>query len=558
MAPSHLNPAASATERAPLLRNLSPPIGLPGRPWSTSVLTFAARIFAALSVLWLLVDYWDWTQLPLNPLPTYSVAIIGMHYLGQNPALGFIFLFWDEPSNFLQGAGPAGISAAQHLRNSPATRYVHFNITIYESKPVLGGALAFHDVNGSSVFPKDDPMQIPIAAEDVAGTALVWNSALFTQDSEKVLRDKIEFIELGPKQIGYKTPMSTWVQLLWTYGNSVWRGNKLAQDGALQKAIVKVPLVPDVAKIFKSLGVLRPLRQRANDMLRGRSISERYTTDILEPQVQRAYGQGLNKVTGLTAMMAVAQEEFANAYQGENLIQRLRRIVHEIDVEVRTSTRVTGIKYVEIGEKHPAWLIRHESADGGGGNSSIEMFDGVIIAALDFDILLENGEKSVPNLVNYYDIDADAAQAAVREDDYYVPVHITFFTSDAKLSPWDDDEEVLFLEPQKAAGMRELTLVREVFNYQDNSTKAEYLYHVLSIRSVLEVLRSRANITWSYQTKIEKAYPVLSPLQRFPPFKMPWAKGFWWTSIIQRAGTSVDLNWLAGKVAAQGLINEVS
>jgi hypothetical protein len=81
---------------------------------------------------------------------------------------------------------------------------VRFNITIFESKPVIGGVLAFHDVEGSSspVFPKDDQAQSLITAEDIAGKALMWSNALFTRDSEKILGDKVEFIELGHEQVG--------------------------------------------------------------------------------------------------------------------------------------------------------------------------------------------------------------------------------------------------------------------------------------------------------------------------------------------------------------------
>ncbi|KAI3343137.1 hypothetical protein F4824DRAFT_132246 [Ustulina deusta] len=550
MAPLYPNPAPSAAEREPLLPDLRMvPIDDSderGDSYMDMSLLVPCLLFFSLLFYGFFAD-WDIGQELSEPLPTYNVAIVG--------------------------AGPAGISAAQHLRNSRAARTsVHFNITIYESKPVLGGALALHHANGSSVFPKDDPNQSPITAEDIAGTALMWNNALFTQDSEKALKDKIKFTELGPERIGYyqnalktasasrpyrKTPTKTWAQLLWTYGNSVWRGDKLAQDGALRKAMLSAPLVPDVERIFKSLGVLNPLKQPAKDMLRDRRVSERYAADFLEPQVQRAYGQGLNEVTGLAAMMAAAQEESANAYGGGNLLQQLRRVVHSIGVDVRTARRVTDIKYVEIGERPRAWLVRHESADSGGGNSSIELFDKVIMAALDLDIQLQDSEEPPLDLRTYYSVDASATKAAVREGDPVVPVHITFFTSDAKLSPWDD-EQVLFLEPQELAGMRELTLVREIINSRDSSADVEYLYRVLSQRPILDELQSRTNITWSYQTKIEKAYPILSPLQHFPSFEIPWARGFWWTSGIQRAGTSVDLNWLAGKVAAEALISEVT
>ncbi|KAI0451478.1 hypothetical protein F5B21DRAFT_507255 [Xylaria acuta] len=546
--PSYSGRAAPATEREPLLASRdieSRGVVEQRNTWRVTIAVVALHLVAGLYGLSLLVYYWGSVHVPPAPLPTYNVAIIG--------------------------AGPAGIAAAQHLRNSPAARHVRFNVTIYESKPVLGGALAFRDANGSSVFPKNDQTQGPITAEDIAGSALMWDNALFTQDSEKVLKDKVDFFELGPEQIGYykgvtrtasatrpykKTPMLMWLKLLWTYGSSIGRGDKLTQDGTLRNAMLNTPLIPDVEKIFESLGVLKPLKQRANDMLKGRGISVQYSTDILEPQVQRAYGQSLNRVTGLTAMMAAAREESANAYGGGDLIERLQRIVKKIDVGVRTSTRVTGIKYLEVDEKQPAWLIRHECVDGDGGNSSFELFDKVIMAALDLDVQLENANEPAPGLMTHYNINANAVKASLLETDPFIPVQVTFFTSDVRLSP--DEDQVLFLEAQKAAGMRELALVREIVSHHDFSTKVEYLYRVLSDRPVIKELQSHAEITWSYEIKIEKAYPISFPLQGYPPFELPWAPGFWWTSVIQHAGTSIDLNWLAGKVVAQELIKGVA
>ncbi|KAI0486544.1 hypothetical protein F4859DRAFT_511535 [Xylaria cf. heliscus] len=560
--PPYTSRAAAAAEREPLLSSRhAQSHRVTGNPnaWRVTIAIIALHLVTGIYVLRFLVYHWGSVHVPPAPLPTYSVAIIG--------------------------AGPAGIAAAQHLRNSHAARY--FTITIYESRPVIGGALAIHDTNGSSVFPKNDQTQGAITAEDITGNALMWNNALFTQDSEKVLKDKVDFFELGSEQIGYykdavtktasavrpfkKTPMLMWLKLLWSYGSSVGRGDKLAQDGALRNTMLNAPLIPDVEQIFTSLGVSNSLKQKANDMLKSYGISVQYATDILEPQVQRAYGQSLNQVTGLTAMMAAAREESANAYGGGDLIARLQHIVQKIDVGVRTSTRVTGIQYLGVDERQPPWLIRHESTDGGGGESSFELFDKVIMAALDLDVQLENGDEPIPSLTTHYNVNATIVRASVGETDPFIPVHLTFFTSEARLSPWgQDDDQVLFLEAQNAAGMRELALVREVVSHHDFNTKVEYLYRVLSDRPVIKELQRHAEITWSYETKacifmlvikdslIEKAYPVSFPLQRYPSFELPWAHGMWWTSVIQRAGTSIDLNWLAGKIVAQELVKEVT
>ncbi|KAI1356938.1 hypothetical protein F5Y01DRAFT_309482 [Xylaria sp. FL0043] len=428
-----------------------------------------------------------------SPLPTYSVAIISRSLCAEVLLQGSFFPNGQAVFNLPTGAGPAGISAAQHLHNSPSARYMQFNVTIYESNPVVGGALALHETNGSYIYPKDDPTQDAIVAEDIAGTSLMWNNALFTQDSEEALMKKIEFVEVESQEEHHRSELT-------------WRGDKLVQDGSLRKAMLKAELVPDLEKIFKPLGVLKPLQKQAKDLVRDRRISDRYATDLLEPQVRRAYGQSLDQVTGFAAMMAASQEESANCYKGGDLIQQLQRVVHDIDVKVHTATRVTQLKYVELSEKRRSWLIRHESAEDGsnGGNSSLEMFDKVIMAALDFDVQIQNGDEPMLDLRTYYNVSANTAGAKLRDDgDPVVPVHVTFSTSTARLrSPWDD-EQVLFVEPQAPAGMRELILVREIVNSRDdNGMDVEYLYRVLSQGPVLDELRSRTNITWSYQTKV--------------------------------------------------------
>ncbi|KAI1176980.1 hypothetical protein F4777DRAFT_544144 [Nemania sp. FL0916] len=563
--------AGANTEQSPLLSSRSPhssprihiSIRFRNRNptvWPVVIAVVGLHLIAGYYVFRYLTDHWR----SIPPLNTYNVAVIG--------------------------AGPTGIAAAQYLHDASRNQNVRFRITIYESKPVVGGVLALHDVNGSSVFPKDDPMQSPIAAEDIAGNALTWSNALFTRDSQHFLKDNVNVVELGPENIGYyknavkivsatrpyrETPLNTWLWMVWNYGSSVWRGDNLAQAGNLRKAIFKVPLVSDIDKIFSSLGVLKPLRQQAKTTLKDRGISDQYAADILEPQVQRACGQSLNQVTGLTAMMAASEEDSANTYQGGDLLERLRRIVSEMDdVDVRTSTRVVGIRQAEISENHTAWLVRYEEGtDDSNRNESIESFDKVIMAAADFSIEFENSEAPSLALLAHYNADAadttttTTTETVKRAESPYIPVYITFFTTREKLSSWyHDDNQMLFVEPVeesgegeggRGSGMQELAFVREITDARGWYPRVEYLYRALSRRPVLEDLKRRIEMTWSYEAKIDSAYPISLPVHSFPSFRLPWAKGLWWTSVIQRAATSVDLNWLAGKIVARDLIREV-
>lgn len=67
---------------------------------------------------------------------------------------------------------------------------------------MIGGMLSLQDSNGVPVFPNHDPMQSYIAAEDIVGTALMWQNSLFTQDSEKILGDSVRFDEFGTNEVG--------------------------------------------------------------------------------------------------------------------------------------------------------------------------------------------------------------------------------------------------------------------------------------------------------------------------------------------------------------------
>ncbi|KAI0814462.1 hypothetical protein GGR55DRAFT_631949 [Xylaria sp. FL0064] len=458
------------------------------------------------------------------------------------------------------GAGPAGIAAAQYLRCSPAAQvYVDFNVTIFESSPVIGGALAIHDSNGDPVFPSDDPTQGHITAEDIAGTALMWQNSLFTRDSEKLLGDEVSFTEPGPQQVGYyadnahsiassarpyrKLPLSTWSRLLWTYGASVYRAAKFNGDGNLREKMLKAPITTDAEKIFDSLGVLEHLQQWAGTLLNKTGISEKYATEILEPQAQRAFGQGLSRLTGFAAMLAAAQEDSANAYTGGHMVQRLEQIAHKIDVPVHTSTRVVGLDYDYQGKQ---WGVQYESE----GETTSETFDKVILTALDLGIRLESSESGVHNLSSFYEPELNGKMEG-PEDDYFVPVYVTFFTSPAKLAAWGEHEQVLFLKGSGVA--EELTLLRETTSHMGT----QYLYRVLSYFPVLDELKDSYDVSWGYETRILNWQPARFPLFRMPSFEWPMAKGLWWSSVIQHAWSTVDLNWLAGKAVADDLIKEV-
>ncbi|KAI0889932.1 uncharacterized protein GGS22DRAFT_149544 [Annulohypoxylon maeteangense] len=472
---------------------------------------------------------------PPPPIPTYSVAIIG--------------------------AGPAGISATQHLYLESRGRDFHLNITLFESAPVIGGQLALNASAGGLVFPYDDDEQSPIIAEDIAGTALVWGNPLFTKSSEGMLGDNVEFSECPSQQVGYysdhivsettrpysKTPITNWLGLIFKYGSSVWHAGAMTKEGTgLRDHFVNPPLTTDPMQLMISLDILGSVQELARNGLDNRGISGAYVTEVLGPQVQRAHFQKILDTSTLTTMLAAAQEDYASFYVGGELVDRLEQVIGATSANVRAGATVAGIKHAYIDEENPAWLVSY----GASGLSGLraEAFDKVIIAAPNFDLYQASSID-----------DIEAASVLT-----YQPVYITFFTTPSRFRSdlFNDLNQILFFEEQAEnsafRGVRELAFVREVSRTRDDgSWGVEYLYRTLSNGDITEQLQQLDHeITWRYQTKLENAYPDLHPFRRFPTFKLS-EKSLWWTSAIHTIASTVDMSWLAGQIVAGEVLKEL-
>ncbi|KAI1482733.1 hypothetical protein F4774DRAFT_246655 [Daldinia eschscholtzii] len=504
------------------------------------LLVFIGEFFLELLVFALIVTFIFYipslcrflkSRFVVPPPPVYSVAIIG--------------------------AGPAGICAAQHLYHTAWARGVHVSTTIFESAPVIGGQLALNSSTGSPVFPYDDPTQDPIIAEDIAGTALLWGNPLFTKTSEKTLRDEVQISEAGSQRVSYfsgdhivvettrpyaKTPFFDWTGLIFRYGSSVWSAGAMAKQGAeLQDRLVDLPLVPDIAQLMISIGIFDYVKKSTQQELNDRGIGGAYVSEVLAPEVGRVYSQSMSDISALALMLAAGIEDTASAYVGGELIERLEMIVSAIGAHVRESTEVHGVKYARIDEDKSAWLVQH-SGPSASGRLQAEPFDKVIIAAPKFDLYKAASAE-----------DVEAASVLA-----YRTAYVTFFTVPRRIGAYGDDvNQVLFLE-NALGGVRELAFVREIARIGDDGySTVEYLYRALADSDALEQLEQlNLRISWSYQKKLENAYPYMLPSSRFPPFKLS-DKGLWWTSAIHTIASTVDTSCHAGKIVAEQLINEL-
>ncbi|KAI1490677.1 hypothetical protein F5X96DRAFT_523095 [Biscogniauxia mediterranea] len=482
----------------------------------------------------------SYIKLHFGPPPVYSVAIIG--------------------------AGPAGIAAAYQLKSSSPEQ---FDITIFETAPRVGGQLVLTNSNGGLVFPHDDPLQDPITAEDATGSALLYTNPLFTKDSERILRDRVVFTQLDSHEVKYysgersvtettrpydKTPTWSWLGLIWRYGAAVWQAGGMVRDGNLRDKITKAPLSPDVKSIMESLGVVELAQEWAVNQLGHRGIGGSYCTEVLEPQIRRTLGHRVQEVNSLAMLMATAQEDMENSFSGGDLAERLEHVLHTLDVDLRTETKVTGLKYAFIDKNHPAWLVQQERK-GGTTSPQYAAFDKVILATYNEDLVRQA-------MFGIREYDKDAEEMTESVSGLFKPAYITFFTSTKQSETWHGAEQFLFLDTNDKesfySSVHEFAFVRAIPSMRDSDgrPKLEYLYRLLSDVDVTEHLRQDPAITWMHQKRIENAYPFLLPVNRFPQFKVP-GHSLWWTSVINTVGNTIDLNWLAGKSVGQDVIRDV-
>ncbi|RYP23096.1 hypothetical protein DL765_001351 [Monosporascus sp. GIB2] len=492
-----------------------------------------------------------------------------------------------EPTPFpaRTSAGPAGLSAAAHLRNSPAASGVDFEITVFEAGSSIGGQLAqFGSPEspsgaGGPVFPYNDSALDPLRAEDVAGPALLWGNPLFTRSSEDILGgDAVEFFDLPSQKVGYysgdshqvfvqttrpyyQTSTWDWLGLIWRYGASVWHANGLLDESAglrermaaAADADVASSAVADVPAMLASLlGNPALAHEGAPETLRRFGVSEAYAAEILAPQVERGGPSvRLSGMSGLALAMLAGREDAGDAHAGGDYTARIREIAKALGADVRVHSKVAGIERERPGsgegegETVARWLLRHEGA------AEAEAFDKVIVAAPGLEGLVVRAAGANGSV---------EAEEAVEFD----ATHVTFFTAPqlpGRLGGGDwAPPQILFVDDDAEGGIHEVAYVREVVRHHGDGAAGgapvvEHLYRCVSGADVSEALSSDPGVTWMHHHRLDHAYPLTYPRTSYPSFGV--GDGLWTTTPIYSIGSSLDLSWLAGRVVAQQVIEAV-
>ncbi|RYP34953.1 hypothetical protein DL767_004030 [Monosporascus sp. MG133] len=482
-------------------------------------------------------------------------------------------------------AGPAGISAAAHLRNSPAAQGVDFEITVFEAGLWIGGQLAqFGPVSdgGGPVFPYDDSSLDPLSAEDVAGPALLWGNPLFTRSSEDILGgDAVEFFDLPSQKVGYysrdrrqfvldttrpydQTPTGDWLGLIFRYGASVWHARgllveswnlreRMAANAAPSASAEETAAIADVPGILASLlGATELAHEGAPDALHRHGVSDTYAVEVLAPQVECGpQVQRIPVMSALALAMAAGREDAGYVHGGGDYAARAWEIAKRLGADVRLNSKVVGIERerADGGDEETKtaarWLLRHE---GGGAEAEAEAFDKVIVAAPGLEGLVFRAAG-----VNG-SIEAEAVE--------FDAVHVTFFTAPELPGRFGGGgwvpPQILFVDDD--AGIHEVTYVREVVRYDrdvavDGAPVLEHLYRCVSGTDISEMLLSDPEVTWMHHRRFDHAYPLTYPRTSYPSLAV--GDGLWTTAPIYSIGSSLDLSWLAGRVVAQQVIEAV-
>ncbi|KAF7857975.1 hypothetical protein EAF04_009332 [Stromatinia cepivora] len=508
------------------------------------------------------------------------------------------------------GAGPAGIAAAQGVRDGVSALGrkfkdrnvdVQVEIIIYEEKNRIGGRMV---VEGSS--------GMEIEVEDVAGGA--FDADLLDiiggmTDLEKKENLVAESEDIGMGKVGYfdtnhiitetyrpyaTTPWNHYIFLVWKYGTSVWRAPKIP-IGTMKSFNTFIRTMNNGRSWISSVKeMIFEMSQQhaypsfsvpATERLEKNGIGNSYIRDILAPQVRRHTGQSIEQISDLALSMALNREEMGSqkAVNSGIFQMMMEKSLKESKAKLRLGAKVTKARWEEVMEDYETWLIELENATNKDELPTVEILDKLIIAAPSNYMELLGESKDHESIFNL----------DVSQDIEYQPVYITFFITSSLLTSTslkDGSSAPLPVQllpiidttqPLNSTHntIIELTLLRPLNPFPSHQTPGppqsisttKYLYRLLtstplphtSLYTTLKLQENTIEIeTWT-QHKIPYAYPVMQP--QFPKNvdgEFQLGNHVWRTNAAEGVwGSEVEVAWcvgrLVGRNVGRGLEGEV-
>lgn len=485
------------------------------------------------------------------------------------------------------GAGAAGASAAYYLRKHVDDSTIPVDITVFERSPRVGGRTAtvnaFDDPAipvelGASIFVEVN--EILMNATDEFGLSTRSADLGRPKEAEDSLGvwDGTEFV-YRHKDNGYYW----WdiAKLLWKYGMSPIRTQNLmkATVGKFRE-MYRQPHFPwkSLSAAAADTGLVDATSATGSEFLKGHSISDGFSRDIIQASTRVNYGQNLPLIHGLETMVCMAAEG-AVGVQGGNW-QIFDSMLKASRAEMRMNSTVAEINQND----NRTYTISYLSEDG----TEQHIFDHVILASpFQFsDIEISPSPKQTPDTIPY------------------VQLHVTLFASPRQLSPRffnlspeaSVPETILTTLPSNVdlgadkagvgpAGFWSISTLKKVNplkeeNAEHQTSQPHYIYKIFSPEPVtadfmVDLLgiedqhdRMRNNATsgriadiptkyigW-YHEKIWNSYPYLYPRVTFEEVEL--GQNLWYTSGIESFISTMETSALSGMNAAGLVFNRLA
>jgi len=416
---------------------------------------------------------------------------------------------------------------------------VEVEITIFDEKSTVGGRM---------VLPAKHN-QCYLYAEDVAAGNLLPSG---------VLRERAEAIksEVGKKkapsgvrEVGFfdgngmvaqfkrpisKTSWRSWLGLVLKYGASVWRA-KVLPTGTMGRwsrllALTQKGRYASVDAMVAVGGVADTISLSAKERLGFNGIGEKYSKEVVAPQLLRQLGQGIEEISDLAISMALERENqimAAGMYAG-SFEKLMGLFLKKSKANLRLQTRITSIRKDVRG-----WVLGIDGAEE-------EVFDRLIIAAPwnTSSLLLHKEEDQV----------------------YYRSVWVTFLVTESKLDAEyfktsSVPDQILPIQGQgqvkELKGIHEIAFLRPIFGPDLAPTSVKYLYRVLSSSPMSKLAAKtfgKAGVVEVIEEEIQNAYPLLYPRSQSEALgKFEIVDGLWHTSIAEGVASTIDWSWVVGE-----------
>jgi prenylcysteine oxidase/farnesylcysteine lyase len=420
-------------------------------------------------------------------------------------------------------------------------KVVEVEITIFDERSTVGGRMVLSEKNKHS--------QYYLYAEDIAAGNLLPSGVL--RERAEAIKNEVGKNEVasGVREVGvfdgngmvaqFKRPISetswgSWLGLVLKYGASVWRAKALP-TGTMARwdrllALTQKGRYASVDEMVEVGGVEDTISLSAKERLGKNGIGEKYSKEVVAPQLLRQLGQGVEEISDLALSMALEREnEIMAAGMYAGIFEKtMDFFVKKSKATLRLQTRVTSIR-----REGDGWVLGIDGAEE-------EVFDKVIIAAPwnTSSLLLHQQEQGV----------------------YYRPVWVTFLVTTNKLDAGyfktsSVPDQILPIQGpgqvKELEGIHEIAFLRPIFGPDLAPTSLKYLYRVLSSNQMSKIGMATfgdAGVVEMIEEEAVNAYPLLYPRSQSETLgKFEIRDGLWHTSVAESVASSTDWSWVVGE-----------